>query len=219
MTVTSAWWRSNMPFQRLSGRLNYYITWWRQEVSELEIRWLSSPGEREDTTLMAIRVGVNILHFCSVSNSLSHTQPFQIKWGVYFLKEVFARLYYFVNINMCIYAYLLYEYTTTLVLFELFLVAVISHSLFSCSHQLTLSLYRRCLQCWWVLFFLFLAHIVCLSHFWSVRSLVFLPYGQFVEVLSSSTLRMVPSILKGGLLRYLSFSWGFCSIVWYWVVF
>ena len=32
MTVISAWWRSNMPFQRLrgrlSGRLNYYITRW-----------------------------------------------------------------------------------------------------------------------------------------------------------------------------------------------
>ena len=42
MTVISAWWRSNMPFHRLSGRLsgwlNYYITRWRQEVSELGIR-------------------------------------------------------------------------------------------------------------------------------------------------------------------------------------
>ena len=35
MTVISAWWRSNMPFQRLSGRLNYYITRWRQVVREL----------------------------------------------------------------------------------------------------------------------------------------------------------------------------------------
>ena len=35
MTVISAWWRSNMPFQRLSGRWNYYITRWRHEVSEL----------------------------------------------------------------------------------------------------------------------------------------------------------------------------------------
>ena len=39
MTVISAWWRSNMPFQRLSGRLrgrlNYYITRWEQEV-----RWV-----------------------------------------------------------------------------------------------------------------------------------------------------------------------------------
>ena len=42
MTVISAWWRSNMPFQRLSGqlsgRLNYYITQWRQEVRGLVIR-------------------------------------------------------------------------------------------------------------------------------------------------------------------------------------
>ena len=40
MTVISAWWRSNMPFQRLSGQLNYSITRWPQEVSELEIRWV-----------------------------------------------------------------------------------------------------------------------------------------------------------------------------------
>ena len=42
MTVISAWWRANMPFQRLSGRLsgwlNDYITRCRQQVRELEIR-------------------------------------------------------------------------------------------------------------------------------------------------------------------------------------
>ena len=43
MTVISVCWRSNMPFQRLSGRLNYYITRWdRKSVSwrsdELETR-------------------------------------------------------------------------------------------------------------------------------------------------------------------------------------
>ena len=39
MTVISAWWRSNTPFQKLSGRLNYYIIGedrntvsWRQGV-------------------------------------------------------------------------------------------------------------------------------------------------------------------------------------------
>ena len=51
MTVISAWWRSNMPFQRLSGRLsgrlNYYITRWRQEVSELEFRRVGESGRRE----------------------------------------------------------------------------------------------------------------------------------------------------------------------------
>ena len=44
MTVISGWWQSNMPFQRLSGRLsgrlNYYVTRWGQEVSALEIRWV-----------------------------------------------------------------------------------------------------------------------------------------------------------------------------------
>ena len=34
---------------------------------------LSSPGERERNAIMAIRVGVNMLQFCSVSNSLSFT--------------------------------------------------------------------------------------------------------------------------------------------------
>ena len=43
MTVISAWWRSNMPFQRLSGRLNYYITRWDRKSGswrsdELETR-------------------------------------------------------------------------------------------------------------------------------------------------------------------------------------
>ena len=61
----------------------------------------------KDTTLMAIRAEVNMLQFCSVSNSLSHTQPFQIKWEVYFFKEVFARLYHWVvmfcmNLHMTI---------------------------------------------------------------------------------------------------------------------
>ena len=113
MTVISVWWRSNMPFQRLSGRLNYYITRWRQEVSEFGDRkvwrpdplvtrcsresqhsaenwapglWLSTL-ENGKERLMAIRVWVNVLQFCSVSNSLSHTQPFQIKWEVYSLKK------------------------------------------------------------------------------------------------------------------------------------
>ena len=76
---------------------------------------LSIRRTRKTQTLMAIRVGVNILQFCSVSNSLSHTQHFQIKWEVYFFKEVFARLYYCVNMYsacicvciMCVYYVLL----------------------------------------------------------------------------------------------------------------
>ena len=48
MTVISAWWQSNMPFQRLSGRLNYYITRRRQEVSELEIRWVNDKKRKRE---------------------------------------------------------------------------------------------------------------------------------------------------------------------------
>ena len=49
--------------------------------------WLSSPGEQEKNTVMALRVGVNMLQFCSVSNSLSHT-TLSIKWEVNFSKEL-----------------------------------------------------------------------------------------------------------------------------------
>ena len=90
---------------------NYYITRvktgsqsvWRSD--ELEIRCgrekpalrgaglpppgprLSSPGERKRNAVVAIGVGVNILQFCSVSNSLSHT-TLSIKWEVYFSKRL-----------------------------------------------------------------------------------------------------------------------------------
>ena len=40
---------------------------------------LSRPGEQERNAVMANRVGVNMLQFCSVSNSLSHT-TLSIKW-------------------------------------------------------------------------------------------------------------------------------------------
>ena len=45
---------------------------------------LSSPGERERNAVMAIRVGVNMLQFCSVSNPLSHTTPFNKVRGIFF---------------------------------------------------------------------------------------------------------------------------------------
>ena len=48
---------------------------------------LSSLGERERNAVMANRVGVNMLQFCSVSNSLSRT-TLSIKWEVYFSKEL-----------------------------------------------------------------------------------------------------------------------------------
>ena len=107
MTVISTQWQSNMPFQGqrkwyilmasygeiLSGWLNYYITRWRQEVSEFGDQtrwwqdaveeastkqsgppglWLSSPREQERDNADGHKSGeVNILQFCSVSNSLS----------------------------------------------------------------------------------------------------------------------------------------------------
>ena len=164
MTVISAWWRSNMPFQRLSGRLNYYITRWGQEVSELESdeleticgreshhpveealgapssfgdplvtrcgrerqhsaeSWAPGPPvehqeNEKDTTLMAIRVGVNMLQSLFGLQLPLARKPCNKVRGIFF-KEVFARLLllrqYVFNIYMCIcideYAY---DYTTT----------------------------------------------------------------------------------------------------------
>ena len=62
----------------------------------------SSSGEQERNAVMAIRVGVNMLQFCSVSNSLSHT-TLSIKWEVYFSKRiVFASLYCVEYVSACI---------------------------------------------------------------------------------------------------------------------
>ena len=48
---------------------------------------LNSLGERERNAIMANRVGVNMLQFCLVSNSLSH-KALSINWEVYFSKEL-----------------------------------------------------------------------------------------------------------------------------------
>ena len=105
MTVISTWWRSNLPFQRLSGRLNYYRTECTGNSISLEIgefggkMWQRKPApsrklgprdsgwatlENGKETLMDIRVGVNILLFCSVSNSLSHTTLVNKVRGIFF---------------------------------------------------------------------------------------------------------------------------------------
>ena len=101
MTVISAWWRSNIPFQRLSGRLsgllNYYITRWRQGVSKLEsdelgtrvvekartqqsgplgLR-LSSPGERERHNADGHKSGGQYIAVFVQSPTPSHTQTLQ----------------------------------------------------------------------------------------------------------------------------------------------
>ena len=82
--------------------LNYYITqctgssisWWQYAVEKASTQQsgpsgprLSSPGERKRNAVMANRLGVNMLQFCSVFNTLSHT-TLSIKWEVYFSKEL-----------------------------------------------------------------------------------------------------------------------------------
>ena len=110
----------NYDAHKKKGALNYYITPWRQEVksvwrpdplvtrcgreSQHPAEWaprppLSSPGEWERNAVKANRVRVNMLQFCSVSNSLSHT-TLSIKWEVYFSKNCVARLYCVVTMNM-----------------------------------------------------------------------------------------------------------------------
>ena len=72
-------------------------------------------------------------------------------------------------------------------------------------------------------FFFFLTYIVCPCCLWHVRpyasSWVFLFSGPFVEFLLWSILRIVPSILRVGQLRYLSLWWDFCYVLWFRVVF
>ena len=91
--------------------------------------------------------------------------------------------------------------------------------LFLSSLWVILSMYRRYLRCWRVIvLLLFLTHTVCLCHLRDVVPyallLVFLFSNQFVEVLPSFTLRLVPSILQEGHPWYLSFWWDICYVVW-----
>ena len=84
-----------------------------REAGPLGLR-LSSPEKRERNEVIANRVEVNMLQFCSVSNSLSHT-TLSIKWEVYFSKRLcrsslLCRRYDFVCICVCIVGH---GYTTT----------------------------------------------------------------------------------------------------------
>ena len=82
-----------------------------------------------------------------------------------------------------------------------------------CYLQVVWSMNRRHLQCWRVLFLLFLTYLVSISSLGcKVLEIVigFLFSRPFLEVLPSSTSRMVTSILRGG---------DFCSLFWFWVVF
>ena len=144
---------------------------------------------------------------------LSHCQGFSCKISLFLSLEMSMQLFYFpflfssycCSVDPCVGSD---HYNQSL--------------LFSCSLRDVLSMYRRYFQCWRVLFLFFLTHIVCL-YLWGVRpyasSWVFLFFGSFVEVLPSTTLRMVPSILRGWQPRCLSIWWDFCSIVWLRVIF
>ena len=123
MTVISAWWRSNMSFQRLSGRLNYYITRWnRKSVNwrsdELEIRWFRdkmwyrkpaeswAPGppvehqkNENDTRLCEVNM---LQSFFSLQLPLTRKRCNKVR-GTYFSKEVFARLYSLRRYVSCMY--------------------------------------------------------------------------------------------------------------------
>ena len=86
--------------------------------------------------------------------------------------------------------------------------------------KVVVSMYRRYVECWRVIFLLlFLTHTVCRCHLCILRpfasSWVFLFSSPFVEVLTS-TLKMVPSILRGGQFSYLS-PW--CYLAWFPAVF
>ena len=119
MTVISARWRSNMPFQRRgkcifrcpvmgrywvgvwllynSVKTGSQLVFWRSERWRNDAVEKTAPSREQGPrvsgwaalkngkeTLMAIRVGVNKLQFCSVSNSLSHTTLSNKGRGVFF---------------------------------------------------------------------------------------------------------------------------------------
>ena len=84
---------SGPPIEQLEFRASGELErrWWNDKHVPTEAgppgSRLSSPGEREINAVIAIRVGVNMLQFCSVFNSLSHT-TLSMKWEVYFSKDL-----------------------------------------------------------------------------------------------------------------------------------
>ena len=141
MTVISARWQSNLPFQGqrkwhipmtsyeeiLSERLNYYIIRWRQEVSEFwrpvwrpdplvtrcgresqhPAEWAFRPPVeqywRTEKNADGHKSGGSICRSSVRSPTPSHTQTFQIKWEVYFLKKSSLVFIHCVNVySACI---------------------------------------------------------------------------------------------------------------------
>ena len=97
--------------------------WWRDAVEKANIQQrglpglrLSSPGEQERHNADGHKSGGQYVAVFVLSPPPSHTQTFQIKWEVYFFKRslrpsLLLRQYVFC-MYICIYAYLLYGYTT-----------------------------------------------------------------------------------------------------------
>ena len=85
---------------------------------------------------------------------------------------------------------------------------------FLCCLLAIVSIHRRYLQCWQILFLLYLTHTVCQRHLWDVRlyacSLVFCSLVHFKNDLD---------YLTRDSSSYLSFWWHFCSEVCFLVVF
>ena len=100
----------------------------------------------------------------------------------------------------------------------LFLVVIIFLCHFLCSLIDILSMYRRYLKCWTVHFL----HLDTCNHFSDRKhyasSGVFLFSSTFVEILSLTSLRMVPCILKDWLPRCGSLRCDFCHVVWLQVI-
>ena len=123
----------------------------------------------------------------------------------------FFRLSLEISVQLFFFPFLFDRYIVVLLIlmiFVLFLVVVISLFFFLSSLRVVVSIHQRCLQCKRVLFLLFVRYIACLCHLWNVKSyassLVCLLSGPFVEDLSSSSSRMVSSILKRRQPRHLS---------------
>ena len=115
---------TNVTLARSRWVSNYYITPATGSSDQLEkmLEWepcprrgcppgprLSSPGERERNAAVARRVGGQYVAICSVSDSpltdntfRNPFQPFQIKWDVYFSKELCPLV--FIVLNMFLHA-------------------------------------------------------------------------------------------------------------------
>ena len=73
--------------------------------------WAAQENEKDTLLCLEELVRSICCSLCSVSNSLSHTQPFPIKWEVYFSKEQ-CPFVIIIVLNMCMVAYVLCGYTT-----------------------------------------------------------------------------------------------------------